>query len=241
MEVKEMGLDALKPYGRNPRINDGAVDYVANSILEFGFKVPIVVDRKNVIVAGHTRYKAAKKLGLETVPCIVADDLTDEQVRAFRLADNKVGEIAEWDFDVLSEELDEIIGFDMSEFGFAAIESESVEAADKYTQKTNIPQYEPTGEEVEISCLADLDKYEELIGEIQSSGCSEKEKDFLRLAATRHIVFDYTNIAEYYANAPAETQKLMEDSALVIIDINDAIAGGYTVMSDAIAGIMGGE
>jgi len=90
---------------------------VAESIKEFGFKVPIIVDKDNVIVAGHTRLRAAKKLGMKTVPCIVADDLTPEQIKAFRLADNKVSEFSEWDMDLLTSELKEI-DFDMDIFGF---------------------------------------------------------------------------------------------------------------------------
>lgn len=117
MNVIEMGIDELIPYDNNPRNNDEAVEKVALSISSFGFKVPIVIDQNNVIVTGHTRLKAAKKLGLSTVPCIKADDLTDEQIKAFRLADNKVGEIAEWDFEKLAEEL-ENIEMDMSLFGF---------------------------------------------------------------------------------------------------------------------------
>ena len=100
-----MSVDDLTPYENNPRINDKAVEYVANSIKEFGFKVPIVVDENNIIVAGHTRLKASKKLGLEQVPVIVASDLTDEKVRAFRLADNKVSELAEWDEEKLAEHI----------------------------------------------------------------------------------------------------------------------------------------
>ena len=118
MEVKMFELSDLKPYEKNPRKNDEAVKYVAESIRKFGFKVPIVIDKDNVIVAGHTRYKAAKKLGLSEVPCIVADDLTEEQIKAFRLADNKVAEKAEWDFELLSSELDELFDFDMTVFGF---------------------------------------------------------------------------------------------------------------------------
>lgn len=106
------------PYEKNPRKNDEAVKYVMESIKEFGFKVPIVIDKDNIIVAGHTRLKAAKKLKLEEVPCIIADDLTEEQIQAFRLADNKVAEKAEWDFDLLAGELDELVDFDMSVFGF---------------------------------------------------------------------------------------------------------------------------
>lgn len=120
MKIIQMKLIDIKPYDKNPRKNDGAVDMVANSIKEFGFKVPIIVDKNNIIVAGHTRHKAAKKLGLKEVPVIVADDLTDEQIKAFRLADNKVGEIAEWDFDLLGKELDDLLHFDinMADFGF---------------------------------------------------------------------------------------------------------------------------
>lgn len=121
MEIVNKKITELKPYEKNPRKNDEAVEYVANSIKEFGFKVPIVVDKNNVIVAGHTRYKASKKLGLKEVPCIVADDLTEEQIKAFRLADNKVSEMADWDFSLLDEEL-ENIDIDMEQFGFEELE-----------------------------------------------------------------------------------------------------------------------
>ena len=118
MQIIEKSITEITPYEKNPRKNDEAVEYVANSIKEFGFKVPIVIDKDGVIVAGHTRYKAAQELGLEKLPCVIADDLTEEQVKAFRIADNKVGEFAEWDFDLLGEELDGIFDIDMSEFGF---------------------------------------------------------------------------------------------------------------------------
>lgn len=117
-EIVIKKINEIKPYEKNPRRNDEAVKYVAASIEKFGFKQPIVIDKDGIIVAGHTRYKAAKKLNLKAVPCIVADDLTDEQIKAYRLADNKVAEKAEWDFDLLSEELDALFNFDMSEFGF---------------------------------------------------------------------------------------------------------------------------
>lgn len=118
MEVKEMKLADIKPYLKNPRKNDDAVEYVANSIKAFGFKQPIVIDRENVIVCGHTRYKASKKLHLDTVPVVIADDLSEEQIKAYRLADNKVAEKAEWDFDLLGDELGDIIDIDMSAFDF---------------------------------------------------------------------------------------------------------------------------
>lgn len=117
MQIEEIALADLKPYENNPRHNDDAVEYVAASIDEFGFKVPIVIDKNGVIAAGHTRYKAAKKLGLEKVPCIIADDLTPEQIKAFRLADNKVSELSTWDFEKLDAELLEI-DMDLETFGF---------------------------------------------------------------------------------------------------------------------------
>lgn len=118
MEIIIKGIDEIRPYENNPRLNDGAVGAVAESIREFGFQQPIVVDRNGVIIAGHTRYKAAQKLGLTEVPVVVAENLTDEQVRAYRLADNKTGELAEWDFTALEEELAGIGELDMSLFGF---------------------------------------------------------------------------------------------------------------------------
>jgi len=126
MQIKQMKIDKLKPYENNPRNNEAAAEYVANSIREFGFKVPIVVDKDNIIVAGHTRYLAAQMLGLEEVPCIIADDLTPEQVKAFRLADNKTAEKASWDFEKLSEELNDILdldlNFNLTDFGFGEFE-----------------------------------------------------------------------------------------------------------------------
>lgn len=118
MKIVDIELSKLIDYENNPRKNDGAVDAVAESIKQFGFKVPIIIDKNYVIVAGHTRKRAAEKLGLEKVPCIIADDLTEEQVQAFRLVDNKTAELAEWDFDKLEEELAALNGFDMSDFGF---------------------------------------------------------------------------------------------------------------------------
>lgn len=118
MKIIEREFESLTPYNQNPRKNDHAVEAVANSIREFGFKVPIVIDSNGIIIAGHTRYKAAGKLGMSKVPCIIVDDLTEEQIKAFRIADNKVGELAEWDFDLLEEELSNIAEIDMTEFGF---------------------------------------------------------------------------------------------------------------------------
>ena len=121
MNVENLKISELKPYENNPRKNDESVEYVANSIKEFGFKVPIIVDKNNVIVCGHTRYKAAKKIGMQEVPCIRADDLSDEQIKAFRLADNKVSEMSGWDFEALGIEMSDI-GMDMQQFGLVGVD-----------------------------------------------------------------------------------------------------------------------
>lgn len=124
IKIEEVNLDDLKVYGNNPRINDNAIKYVTNSIKKFGFLVPIVIDKNNVIVCGHTRYLASKELNLKNVPCIKAESLTDKQVKAFRIADNKIHEKSSWDNDLLKEELTELqnFGFDLEDLGFLNFE-----------------------------------------------------------------------------------------------------------------------
>lgn len=141
MKIVEKRIEELREYENNPRHNDGAVDAVAESIKQFGFKVPIVIDKDGVIIAGHTRRKAAEKLGLEVVPCIVADDLTPEQIKAFRLADNKTGELASWDFEKLEEELAALSEVDMSAFGFVV--NEDINIDDFFTEAEEKPEKEP--------------------------------------------------------------------------------------------------
>lgn len=128
IEYKKIG--DIRPYEKNPRKNDGAVKYVVQSIKDFGFKVPIVIDKDGVIICGHTRYKAAIRLKLKEVPCITASDLTDEQIKAFRIADNKVSEYAEWDLDLLNEELADIININMDDYGFENVLEEKEEIED---------------------------------------------------------------------------------------------------------------
>ncbi len=124
MQIENVNVSDIIPYSKNPRHNEEAVEYVANSIREFGFRVPIVIDKDSVVVAGHTRLLAAKRLMLEVVPCIRANDLTDEQIRAYRLADNRVSEFSKWDDKLLDIELDALLDFDMSAFGFFDDEEE---------------------------------------------------------------------------------------------------------------------
>lgn len=140
MNIIERKLSEVRPYEKNPRKNDEAVKYVAESIRQFGFKVPIIIDRDGVIVAGHTRWKAAKKLKLDVVPCIIADDLTEEQIKAFRLADNKVAEKAEWDFDLLSDEMDDLFDFDMTVFGFEDMDEEEPQEVTEDDYEAELPE-----------------------------------------------------------------------------------------------------
>jgi len=119
MKIMMIDIDKIIPYENNPRINDQAVSFVAASIKEFGFKVPIIIDKNNIIVSGHTRLKASKELGIKKVPIIIASDLTDKQIKAFRIADNKVAEFSAWDFDKLFDEVENLkLDFKMEDFGF---------------------------------------------------------------------------------------------------------------------------
>ena len=118
MQILEKKIGEIKPYEKNAKKHpEDQIQHIANSINQFGFKQPIVIDKDGTIVCGHGRYFAAQKLNLDIVPCVLADDLTDEQIKAFRLADNKVAE-SDWDMDLLGNELDEIFDIDMSDFGF---------------------------------------------------------------------------------------------------------------------------
>ena len=130
MQIHEICIHDLKAYENNPRkIPEEAINAVAASIKEFGFKVPVIIDKDNVIIAGHTRILAAEKLGIEKVPCIIADDLTPKQIKAFRLADNKVSELSGWDFEKLEIELEELnLDFNMADFGFNQTESLNIDS-----------------------------------------------------------------------------------------------------------------
>lgn len=241
MKVENWDISKVIPYANNPRKNDDAVTATANSIKEFGWQQPIVVDSEGVVIVGHTRLKAAKKLKLKQVPVTVADNLTEEQVKAYRLADNKTGDLAEWENDLLQQELAGI-SMDMIPFGFDA-EAAAEEAVedDPYTMKVDVPQYQITGAEPDLGMLIDKTKAEELMADIDEANVPEDIKDFLRIAATRHYKFNYSNIAEYYAHADKDVQKLFEDSALVIIDYNNAIRDGYVKLHGELADMREGE
>ena len=240
MPLIDLPLEDIHPYERNPRRNAGAVDALANAIRRFGYRNYILVDEAHTIICGHTRLLALKKLGYRSALCHVAEGMTPEEARAYRLADNKVAELAEWDDAMLAEELGALeADFDMADFGFEVPAEGEDEAADSiYTGKINIPQYEITGDCPPVAMLADTAKRDAMLAEIdKAEGVPEDVRGFLRLAAWRHVVFDYQAVAEFYAHAGPEVQRLFEASALVIIDYDDAIAGGYAKLCDALDGI----
>ena len=241
MKIEYLSPDELIPYSKNAKQHTPKqVDHIANSIKRFGFQQPIVIDKNKVVIIGHGRLMAAKQLKLEKVPVVLAEDLSEEDVKALRLADNKTNE-SDWLSDLLDEELAELAidGIDMTQFGFDL--GDVLPGENPYTQKTDIPQYEVTGEDVAIYDMFQDQKAKELIAEIEQSSVSDETKAFLKIAAYRHAIFNYQKIAEFYAKADSETQALMEKSALVIIDINDAIRNGYTLLKDTIQDIVFGE
>ena len=137
MKIVEKNIDEIYPYENNPRFNERAVEPLAKSIVRFGFKQPIVIDKNNVIVCGHTRLKAAQKIGLKTVPCVIADDLTEKQIKAYRLADNKIAELSTWNKEFLDIELEDIANDeDMLDFGFTDVNIDMpIELDDEITSK----------------------------------------------------------------------------------------------------------
>lgn len=248
MKIEPRPLDQITPYARNPRRNQSAIATVKASLKEYGWQQPIVVDPEGVIIAGHTRYLAALELGWTEAPVHVARDLTPAQVKAYRLMDNKSHERAEWDMDLLALELEDLKGleFDLELTGFgeedlagiASGQDQSAAGTDEtYSRKIEAPIYEPTGPCPAIAELYEEDKYRELVKEIDAAELPKEIAEFLRIAATRHTVFKFRQIAEFYAHASADIQRLMEKSGLVIIDFNKAIEYGFVHLTERLGQI----
>lgn len=237
LEIVYKDADALIPYINNARTHsDGQVTMIASSIKEFGFLNPIVIDKNNGVVAGHGRLLAAKKLGMEQVPTVAAEHLTDAQRRAYILADNRIAELSEWDHDLLKLELDalaeldfdiELTGFDEDFFDDVDLFNNE-EHTGKYTWKLDPPVYEKQRDKPPaFSDVYDTSKYDELVAQIERSNIDGELKRFLLLAATRHIKINYGNVAELYCHSDADVQRLFENSCLVIPDSDSAIANGF--------------
>ena len=238
-KVEKVAVDELIPYYNNPKEHpEEQVDKIASSIKHYGFTQPIVISDDNEIIIGHGRVQAGKKLGLEEVPAIVRDDLTDAEMRALRIADNKVAESG-WDMERLSAEL-EALDVEELELGFevGAVEEILEDEMEQsiYTDKVSSPQYKPIGYEPEIVDLMDTERFESLLKKVEDSEVEEKEKEFLRMACYRHVIFNYEEIAEYYCHADSEMQELMEDLALVIIDFEKAIEQGFAEFNENVLG-----
>ena len=216
MNITDIRTCDLKPYENNPRLNEDAIDLVAASIEEFGFKQPIVVDKDLIIIAGHTRWKAAQKLGLETVPCIQADDLTPAQVKAYRLADNKVAEAAQWDLDALQFELEELdnMDFDMEPFGFET-ETFDEQIAEDDNFEPEIPE-EPTTKRGQCWMLG---RHRLMVGD------STKRQDVEKLCSDATIDLVVTdppyNVALGQHMRPSEAKQLHRRTDGLVID-NDS-------------------
>ena len=235
----------LLPYANNAREHtDEQVAQVAASIQEFGWTNPIITHGQTV-VAGHARLAAARKLNLEEVPIIDRSDMSETQWKAYVLADNRLSELSSWDQGLLELELQNLdeLNFDLDLTGFSftdldALDDEDLgDELDKYTRKIETPIYEITGDKPDISDLFDYTKTAELLAEIDAAGLPNDVADFLKIAATRHTIFDFSNIAEFYAHSNSNIQELMERSALVIVDFEKAIEEGFVKTTERLGEI----
>lgn len=246
---KKTKVEDLIPYALNSRTHsDEQVAQIAASIKEFGFTNPILIDETNGVIAGHGRLLAARKLGLDEVPTIVLSGLSDAQKRAYVIADNKIALNASWDFELLKVELAdlELSGFDISLTGFDDVElmellGDGEEEDDKeeeniYTDKIETPIYEPDGSNPGLQELIDTKKRQELIEEIEALDMPMDVRAFLSASAYRHDQFNFSKIANYYAQCQnPDIKRLMENSALVIIDYERAIELGFVSMTKELA------
>jgi hypothetical protein len=241
MVIEQISIIDIEPYKNNARVHSGQqVKQLANSIKKFGFNNPILIDENNGVIAGHGRLEAAKTLGLEEVPCIKLEHLTEAQKKAYIIADNKIALNSSWNEDLLKLELEEIkeLDFDAKLTGFSVREMEKIfdTVENKYTKKIETPYYEPTLEvKPLVTDLFNKTKTNTLVDKIEGSNVPEDIKEFLKYAAHRHCEFNFEKIAEYYAQSDREIQELFEESALVLLDLKDAIANNFVELNDNLA------
>lgn len=240
MKTEFVKIDFIKSNPNNPRIiKDDKFKKLVNSIKEFPKMLeirPIVVNDDMVVLGGNMRLKACKEAKLKEIPIIKASDLTEEEQHQFIIKDN-VG-FGEWDWELLANswDLSSLENWGLEEFNFQ-IEEEIEEEIEEnpYTSKIEAPIYKPSDEKPQYQELYDDNKFNELIKEIEESNINKEDKQFLKLAASRHIVFNYAKIADMYAHSDKDVQQLMEKSALIIIDFEKAIELGYVRLSNEIA------
>ena len=247
-------ISDLRPAEYNPRKHlrpgDDEYEKLKKSIETFGYVDPIIINADGTVIGGHQRLFVLQDLGYHEADVAVVN-LNKQDEKALNIALNKIS--GEWDDEKLAaifaelQEADydtELTGFDGDEISgiLSGVVSGEEELSDQYSKKVEAPIYEVTGETPEVHQLFDRGKYLALLDDIESdTEITEEEREFLRLAAARHIVFDYRNIAEYYAAASPAMQGLMEDSALVVIDFDDAIANGYVRLKEGLEGTLESE
>ena len=231
IEYKNIGDLTFNPI--NPRkINETKINQLKKSLVEFPEMLklrPIVVDSNYVVLGGNMRLKACMDLGIESIPVVKAEDLTEDQKKEFIIKDNV--SFGEWDWDIIESDFDIDL---VQDWGLDVPIDEETEE-EKYTRKIKAPTYEPMNQKPKIEQLVDTSRMMELINKIENSDISDEEKQFLILASYRHIVFDYSKIADFYAHSNQQMQELMESSALVIIDYNKAIEEGYVRLSQTMS------
>ena len=246
LQVKSVPITELTPDPQNVRLHDEKnLDAIKKSLSNFGQRKPIVVAKGNdgrlVVIAGNGTLEAAQSLGwTEIAVAEVPEDWDADKARAYAIADNRTGELASWNDVALASALLEldVVGWEISELGFTPAdlngngEEPSEEDLELYTRKVNVPQYNVVGEEPSLLELTDRSKTKELEQRILNTDLPIEIKDFLIHAAQRHTVFNYQKIAEFYPHQNPEIQKLMEESALVIIDFDDAIKYGYVRLTE---------
>tara|TARA_R110000851_G_scaffold279620_1_gene432915 strand:- start:6352 stop:7065 length:714 start_codon:yes stop_codon:yes gene_type:complete len=222
--MEKVKISAIKSNPDNPRIiKDDKFKKLVKSIKGFPQMLelrPIVVNNDMVVLGGNMRLKACKEAGLTEVPIIKASELTPDQEKEFIVKDN-VG-FGEWDWDILANEWDADL---LEEWGLDGFPFDK--DVEEYTSKVDSPIYDTKNIKPKESDLYNLDKYNQLIKEIENLNLTKEEDLFLKLSAGRHIEFSYSKIADYYAHSNSEVQELMENSALVIIDYEKAIEKGF--------------
>ena len=238
MKLEKIGINELSLDPANVRKHDRRnLDAIKASLRKFGQQKPLVVDAKGIVLAGNGTLTAAKELGWTEIQ-ITRTTLSGVDATAFAIADNRTAELAQWE-DSLSDVLKSLAdaNVNLAELGFTEKEIEELNGnglSDKYTHKIDAPIYQPKGAKPALPELLDTKRRDQLIEKIDAAGIPQDLKGFLRDAAHRHTVFDYGKIAEFYCHADKETQGLMEEMALVIIDFDKALANGYVKLNENI-------
>ncbi len=248
-DLATRAIGDLIAYAKNPRTHTkDQVKQIADSIKEFGFNNPVLIDPKGEVIAGHGRILAAELLKLEHAPVVELPHLSETQKKAYRIADNRIALSGGWSIELLRLEFEALtqVDFNVDLLGFTTREMHRYLPPELFphsniyeSEKFESPIYVPSGDQPALAELYDMTKANELIAAIEAAQLPKDLKTFLRFAAYRHIVFDYSKIAEYYAHASELVQGLMEDSALVIIDLDKAIEGGFVSMTKQLAEIAG--